>query len=151
MQLDESTTVATLMLGIPTAAFNGEKRVIVGHPDDTVASAQRLFHRYDLHHLPIVADGDQLVGMVSVRDVMRAYTEAPNKDREEVQATKLGTIMTPNPKAIRSTTPIREALSILANATFQALPVVDKLGRIEGIVTTRDLIKIVHERLVQKR
>ena len=151
MQFDESTTVASLMAGIPTTAFNGERRVIVGHPNDTVSDAQRLFFAYDLHHLPIVADGDQLVGMISVRDIMHAYERAPDQAPARVGATKLSQIMTTNPKSIRPSTSVGEAFGILAHATFQALPVVDPAGRIEGIVTTRDLVKLVNERLTKSR
>jgi CBS domain-containing protein/PII-like signaling protein len=50
-------------------------------------------------------------------------------------------VMTPEPKSVMATTPLREVAGILLPSIFTGLPVVDELGRPIGLITQGDLIR----------
>jgi CBS-domain-containing membrane protein len=50
--------------------------------------------------------------------------------------------MTKNPTTVSPETTIGEAVNILANASFRSLPVTDKDGKIVGILSNKDFIKV---------
>ena len=142
MQLNESTTVKTIMDGTQLRSAGDELTVVVGRSTDTVADASDLFLKWDLHHLPIV-DGpdDAIVGIVSARDVMKHYATSDESDPKSVT---LDRVMTGTPVVILPNSTIKEAVGMFARAKFQALPVDDLSRRVIGIVTTRDIVQYLH-------
>ena len=54
-------------------------------------------------------------------------------------------VMKNNPKTVTPETQIREVAEMLAEEEFHALPVRDNDGKLEGIVTTTDLMKYLLE------
>ncbi len=131
-------TVELIMQGLGIGDAGG--KVIVATPDDPVSEAEQLFLRHDLHHLPIVLSkhDDTLVGIVSTHDVLKFHAEYNGADPALVP---LSAIMTATPVRITPSTTIRHAVALLAEAPFQALPVVNAADRIIGIVTTRDVVR----------
>lgn len=97
----------------------------------------------------MVVDGDQLVGIVSERDIVfRAVARDLDLDNTTVAA-----IMTPNPATIAPRDSAQTALALMQQRGFRHLPVVDD-GRIVGIVSIRDLFSAVTDQLrdeVQQR
>lgn len=53
----------------------------------------------------------------------------------------VGQVMTPQPLTVQPQTPLRELVTLLISRGYRALPVVDREGRIVGIVTRGDLIE----------
>ena len=49
--------------------------------------------------------------------------------------------MSKNIVTIKPTTSIREAAEMLAEGDFHSLPIVDKEGNLQGLVTSTDLIR----------
>lgn len=114
-------------------------KVIVAHPDDTVAEAHRLFQTHDLHHLPIVS-GEEVVGIVSSTDLLTFFSTSSMLDPGEAT---LEEIMTPGPQVITKGRPMRELVEILAHSPFRSLPVLAEDGELWAIVTTRDLVRFL--------
>jgi CBS domain-containing protein len=54
---------------------------------------------------------------------------------------KVAELMQPNLKTISSEATIADAVVVLAEAQVSALPVVDRLGRAVGVVSTREILK----------
>ncbi len=54
---------------------------------------------------------------------------------------ELGDIMTKNPVTVTPETSLEDLLKILGDGQFQALPVVED-GKIKGIVTNKDLVRV---------
>jgi CBS domain-containing protein len=50
--------------------------------------------------------------------------------------------MTEDVVSIRRETPLREIIKLFENKNYHALPVVDKYGRLVGIVTFEDILKV---------
>jgi IMP dehydrogenase len=101
-------------------------------PDDTVRAASALMSRFSISGVPIVDEEDRLVGIITNRDLQfereldRPLREAMTKDR----------LIT----APEGTT-LDEAERTLAQHRIEKLPVVDKQGRLKGLITIKDIHK----------
>lgn len=51
----------------------------------------------------------------------------------------VGDLMTPYPDAVQADTPLREVIDKMKAARCRQLPVVDDFGRLQGIITDRDV------------
>jgi acetoin utilization protein AcuB len=58
---------------------------------------------------------------------------------EEQAMLTVGDLMTPNPDAVRSDTPLREVIDKMKVERCRQFPVVDDSGRLQGIITDRDV------------
>ena len=113
-------------------------------PDDSLETAVMLERRLRIRHIPIVERGE-LVGMVTDHDLKRALpSPVTGSDQQTfervVQTTKLGQIMTRSPMTISPAAPLRDAVQILYEKKFGALPVVEK-GKLVGIITAVDMLR----------
>ncbi len=84
----------------------------------------------------LVMDGDQLVGIITERDVMKAVARGLDLDGTPVSA-----IMTSNVLTVTPTTSLHEAARHMAARWIRHLPVVDG-GTVVGVVSQRDLVGI---------
>ena len=107
-------------------------RPITLRPDGTVRAATALMARFSISGVPIVDQDDRLVGIITNRDLQferdldRLLSDAMTKDR----------LIT----APEGTT-LDEAERILAKHRIEKLPVVDKAGKLLGLITVKDIHK----------
>src|SRR5688500_17543763 len=107
-------------------------RPITLRPDDTVRAATALMSRFSISGVPIVEDDDRLVGIITNRDLQferdldRPLRDAMTKDR-----------LVTAPEG----TTLDEAERILAQHRIEKPPVVDKTGRLRGLITVKDIHK----------
>ncbi len=52
----------------------------------------------------------------------------------------VGEVMTPNPITVKSETPLQDAIKLLAENRISALPVVDDVGKLIGVISESDLM-----------
>ena len=121
------------------------KKVIVATMKNRFSQVRDLFTKYNMHHLP-VTENDKVIGIISTHDVIAAYEKLSKKIRlidDKVLDVEIPieNLMTKNPDTVSSDTTIKEVLELFAKKGYHALPVVDQ-GKIRGIVTTNDLIKL---------
>lgn len=124
--------------------------VLVANKGFTFTEVCRLFFEMGVHHLPIVNKSDQLVGIITSNDVLRAYNfQVPlfkNADEEILNAEILvENIMTKDPITISPDQNIKKAAIKLTQNNIQCLPVV-KEGKLVGIITTKDIIRLLAEK-----
>lgn len=107
-------------------------------PDTTIEQAQRILLRYGHSGLFVVNEQDQLVGIVSRRDIDLAlhhgFSHAPVKG-----------YMTTNPKTITPTTLLPEIESLMVTYDIGRLPVLEN-GHLLGIVTRTDVLRQLHQK-----
>ena len=146
MPIEHDKTVAQIMSGIETDLLRGEHPVIVATPEDDLDKAISWFTRFDVHHLPVVnsLEDRALIGIVSTVDAL-AYVAKHGRTK----GATVGQVMVRDPDRIAPSTTIAHATQILAEATYQSLPVVDAQGHVVGIVTVRDLVKYFASRINQ--
>lgn len=132
-----SATVAAIMT----------ENVIVAKASNNLFQVLEFFSKLKIQHLPVCNQEDEVIGIISVNDItsfiynLLKEGKAVNEKVLENSFTAAD-IMTPNPVCVASDAPIADALDILANGKFQALPVCDD-GKIVGIVTNKDLVKVL--------
>ena len=101
-----------------------------------VSEASRLMKTEDVGSLPIV-DGDQLVGMVTDRDiVIRVVAE-----KKDPQSTTVGEIASRDLVTIDPEQDLDEALRLMAQHQVRRLPVAEEDGRLVGILAQADVAR----------
>ena len=123
------------------------RKVITVEPDDGIFKAQELMAENKIRHLPVVASGNRLVGVVTDRDIRSAlpykfFKTAPSKEeKKNYSELKINDIMTKEPITISPTYTIQDALLVIQDARVGALPVVKEDGTLAGIISVRDLLR----------
>ena len=119
--------------------------VITLKKTDSLETAEQLFKRHKIRHIPVVID-NVIIGMLSYTDLLRlSFADITNDadNSADVMVYNMFTIeqvMKRNIVCVSSSKSIKEVAEILATKEFHALPVVDN-NSLSGIVTTTDLIK----------
>jgi CBS domain-containing protein len=111
------------------------RNVQVVKPQSGVAQAAQLMKQFDCGCLPVV-DGRSLVGMVTDRDIATRFV-AEGRD----PATSLvDDIMTPTVVHAYEDQELKEAAEVMASWQVRRLPVLDRNGRLVGILALGDLV-----------
>ncbi len=101
-------------------------------PENLVQEALEMMGRYRISGVPIVRDGGYLVGILTNRD-LRFETDF-HRPIQEVM-TKDGLVTAPEG------TTLDEAKEILGRHRIEKLPLVDRMGRLRGLITIKDIEK----------
>lgn len=108
-----------------------------------LSEVNQLFADYNIRHIPVV-ESDKIVGIISSKDILKIGYSNTDMDKEALNAIydayKLEDIMTKNPIVVSEDTHIKEVAELFAEQHFHSLPIVSKGNKLEGIVTTTDLI-----------
>jgi IMP dehydrogenase len=111
---------------------------IVEHPhaidqNSSIAQARILMKRFEVGGLVVTNGGDELVGLITQRDILLAPDD---KALVASVMTKPDEIITAAPE----TTP-EQARALLHQHRLEKLPVVDGRGRLVGLITAQDIVK----------
>jgi acetoin utilization protein AcuB len=123
------------------------RKVITVDPDKTVFEAQELMAHNHIRHLPVIDQDQQLIGIVTDRDIRSALPYNFIKDscspaqREEICSLTVKDIMTDDPITVSPTYTIQDALLLIQKSKVGALPVVEDDGKLSGILSVRDLLR----------
>jgi CBS domain-containing protein/anti-sigma regulatory factor (Ser/Thr protein kinase) len=107
--------------------------VVVIEPSASMADAKELMRSKRITGLPVL-DGDRIVGIVSMTDVIGAMENG-------LLATSAADNMTREVKTVSKDASLTEALKNLGRQGFGRLPVVDGDGKLVGIVTTGTVVR----------
>ena len=135
---DKSTTVGNIM----------STPVITVHKDDTMSKVQDIFRKNNIHHIPVIAEGNQVVGIISKSDYLRLLhgftlfkTEKSIAYNDAIMRSLLvGEVMTRQVATLNPEDSLEMAAGFFRENLFHALPVVSDQGQLIGIITTFDLI-----------
>lgn len=117
-----------------------------------VSSQERLVHArrimIDSHvgRLPVI-DGDELVGMMTSKDVMKAFINFRKNVPEKYQKTQIKEIlveevMSDNPLSISKDVSISEVANTMMDTGYNGLPVVED-DNVIGIITQTDILRLI--------
>ena len=101
-------------------------------PDDTLAAAEALMSRYHISGIPITDGDGRLVGILTNRDT-RFVEPGPQPIADFM--TSDGLITAP------VGTSLEDAKAILHRHRIEKLPLVDRDGRLKGLITVKDILK----------
>ena len=141
--------------------------VVTVSPETEVEFAYRLMKHLDIRNLPVVDQDGVLVGIVTDRDFRQVlipmWMDKPLSSRlrlagDEEQPSKINKesyrapedvtvaeVMTGDVIAVHPDTDMYEAIGIIYEHKFGALPVVDDERKVVGILTRTDLIAMLFE------
>ncbi|MEG2381056.1 MAG: IMP dehydrogenase [Oscillospiraceae bacterium] len=102
-------------------------------PDHTLDDAENLMHKYKISGVPITV-GEKLVGILTNRD-LKFETDYTKKISECM--TKDNLITAPEG------TTLEQAKEELRKGKIEKLPIVDKDGNLKGLITIKDIEKVV--------
>lgn len=107
-------------------------------PRENCAKAREKLRSHHIHHLVVVEDG-QVVGAISVREL------TAKRDHELVRDLMVDDIALGSADIT-----VREAASLMIGRGSGCLPILDKSGRVVGIVTTTDLLRLMSRNAVPR-
>lgn len=120
---------------------------------DSIANAINKLFELDVRHLPVVDENDELVGMLSDRD-LRSYSlpyamEYTGPDEaDERSAAPVSEVMQGDVIAVGTDADISEVVSLMIDHKVGAIPVIDSLeGGLVGIVSYIDVLRLTEEQL----
>ncbi|BBL61915.1 MAG: CBS domain-containing protein [Methanobrevibacter arboriphilus] len=116
------------------------KDVIVSSPTDLVAAAKLKMVRANIGGVPVV-DGDELVGLITHRDVLLAGSEAMGLKVRDLMSKELSTVT----KSVN----IKEISRIMADTGYQRIPVVED-KKLLGLITQSCIIRAVADNIDKK-
>ncbi|WP_407455176.1 CBS domain-containing protein [Methanobrevibacter sp.] len=124
------------------------KEVIVADPADRLVHARRKMLDNNVGRLPVV-DDDKLVGMITSKDLMRAFIDfrknVPEKyQKSQIKEVLVEDIMSSNPCYVSKEMSISEVSNIMMETGFNGLPVLED-GGLVGIITQTDILRLIEK------
>jgi acetoin utilization protein AcuB len=114
--------------------------------DNAVAAIQKIFDRVRFHHLIVVSEDHEVMGVISDRDLLKQlspYLNTPSEQRRDLSTLqrKAHQIMTRRLVSGSPTTTVKEAAFLLMEHSISCLPILDENGVLVGIVTWKDILR----------
>jgi len=111
------------------------RAALTDRPDDDLAAAARKMWEQQTGSL-LVLEGEELVGIITERDVLRAVATGTPLD------TPVSELMSRDLITVEPGTSLREAARIMTEKWIRHLPVLEA-GRLVGVVSQRDLAGVL--------
>jgi CBS domain-containing protein len=102
-------------------------------PDATIKAAATMMIEHNFRRLPVV-EGNELVGLISISDVVGAIARMKNTDEIRNQFSS-------HAYAIWEETPLPLVGRIMEMSGYDAVPILNEDGQLTGIISERDLIR----------
>lgn len=115
------------------AVMNGQ--IITVGPDTPVLDVAREIAAHGIGAVPVVDEGQRLLGLVSTSDLVALLQES-----ETLETKTARDAMSQEPPSIDEFATAEEAIDVLRNALIRHLPVTRE-GKLVGLVTASDLIR----------
>lgn len=109
-----------------------------------------LFDQNNIHHILVTSTNNQLEGIISKEDVLRAFRELSNNTSGKTFTQKIleswtaKDLMTNNPVVIEPEDTVGLVADMFLENKFHALAVIENF-EVVGIVTSHDLIKLAYQ------
>lgn len=109
--------------------------------NDTLGTAHQLMTEKNIHHIPIVDNSDNMIGLISHRDILAASGSTLNNHPSDNSKTLLSKIMTSPVISISPDTGTLKAAQYIHQSRHGCLPIVDDDNLI-GIITEYDFVEV---------
>ncbi|NVB40604.1 CBS domain-containing protein [Pseudenhygromyxa sp. WMMC2535] len=124
-------------------------KLVTARPEDGSRTTFFRMREHDIRHIPVVDDEDELVGIVSDRDLRRPDWVDQAPDLALVyhldDEMKVGDLMTTSVITVHTYDTLHKAVQLFLEHHFGCLPVLDKTDALVGIVSPLDLLRAFDE------
>jgi CBS domain-containing protein len=119
-------------------------------PDENLAAARKLMHDKKIHHLPVVDDEQNLVGLVTLTNVLAATDSFLRDDENRIHAKEIVVkdMMVTDVATVDENASLRQAALFLEKHRIGCLPVMSD-GSLKGIITDTDFVAVAINLLEQ--
>ena len=123
--------------------------LITVSPSATLAEARSLMHENRIHHIPVV-EGDKLVGLITLTNVLAATDSFLRDDKSRIHANEIGIkdAMVTDVATVDINASLRHAALFLEKHKIGCLPVLDE-DKLIGIITDTDFVAVAINLLEQ--
>ena len=111
--------------------------LVTAQPDEPIKLLRSLLLWSKVRHIPVEADDGTLLGVVSSESLLEKL--GPGDGETDLRAAD---VMERDPPTVTPDTPVADAVALLVSRDLTCLPVLAD-GKLVGIVTDRDCLKIV--------
>lgn len=117
-------------------------------PEERLVHGRRLMQDNNVGRLPVIEEGE-LVGIVTSRDVMRAFIDFKKKVPEKYQKSQIKEVyiedvMSHKPISVSPETSVSEIADMMLENGFKGFPVVED-GKVVGVVTQTDILRLISD------
>jgi len=124
------------------------KKLVTVSPTERIVHARRQMLEAHIGRVPVVDDGE-LVGMITSKDLMRAFIDFRKKVPEKYQKSQIKEllvedIMSTKPTFVSKDMSITEVSELIMETGYNGLPVVED-GEVVGIITQTDILKLIEK------
>ncbi len=115
--------------------------------DDTLSDAKGLFEHHDMHHI-LITDSGKLTGVITDRDLLQHLSPTIGTRKETPQDgfilnKKVHLIMSRDVISASDEITLNEAVLMFYDHKISCIPVVNEQAQPVGIITWRDIIKVI--------
>ncbi len=124
----------------PTARDIMSTDLLTVSSDCTLAEVLKLIVGQRVTGVPVVNAEGKMIGVCSDYDIIRQFSKA-KKRPTKIFAKKIR--YSKKVETVATDTPLPEIVSRFVDKKFRRLPVVDRNGKLVGIITRRDMMKVL--------
>jgi len=123
------------------------KNVVTVNLDHTLRRVKEIFDNTHFHHL-LVVDSGVLHGVISDRDLLRSIhpnvgTIAETDRNAATLKKRVHQVMTRKLVILEANATVYDAIDLFNNNSVSCIPIVDEMKRPIGIVSWRDILKVI--------
>ena len=118
--------------------------VVTVRPDTPYREIAALFREHRVSGFPVTADDGTVIGVVSESDLLTLAAGRHHRGHHAAGPATAGDLMTHPAVTISPDDPVQAAARVMHSHRLQRLPVVDRDGRLEGIVSRSDVLSVFH-------
>jgi CBS domain-containing membrane protein len=127
------------------------REILTIGPDDPLAPLETQMEAFRFRHLPVV-EGDVLVGLISHSDLLHAFSSKLSKSAPEenaiIRSLPASRIMRRELVTVRPTESLLNVALVLWESRAGCIPVTEEDGRLVGIITEGDFVRLAYHFLV---
>ena len=121
--------------------MNGD--VVTFQRDTSVREAFKIMATKNFSGAPVVNDADELIGVITEKDLLATVSLASSSQYEQ-KIPYVESVV-----AINADMPIEELREFFVELGFKRFPVVDENRKVIGVVSRRDLVRLVSKHIHQ--
>ncbi len=117
--------------------------LILGHPQMTIEDAIKTLVNNRITGMPVVDDQRRIVGIVSEYDIIKSIESTENAKPLDLERR---IEFSHKVSSVTEETPLPDILKLFVERKIRRLPVINKDNQLVGIITRRDIMRVLFYR-----